>query len=83
MSDRLTRVPGILRKFQADIGLTVTEMAIRLGITRPPMSNMLNGTAGLSIPLALKIELVFGLNARELLIMQLDEQIAMERGFEL
>lgn len=82
MNDRLVRVPGILRGLQRDLGLTVTGMALRVGITRPPLSNMLNGTATLSIPLALKIEREFGLNARELLIMQLDEEIAMERGYE-
>ena len=54
---------------------TVTDLAQRLSITRPALSNVLNGNAALSIPLALQIERIFGLEARALLVRQLDIEI--------
>lgn len=38
------------------LGLTVTEAADRLGITRPNLSRVLNGKAGISPELALRLE---------------------------
>jgi plasmid maintenance system antidote protein VapI len=60
-------------------GLTVTEAAERLKIARPNLSNVVNGNAALSIELALKVEREFGVDARRLLIAQLDENIAEAR----
>jgi addiction module HigA family antidote len=61
-------------------GLTVTDAAERLEITRPSLSNVVNGNAALSIELALRVEREFGLDARKLLIAQLDEVIADAKG---
>lgn len=61
-------------------GRTVTEIANQLEMSRPAFSNVLNGNASLSIELALKLETTFGLNARQLLIAQLDKQIAEVRN---
>ncbi|MBT1509369.1 hypothetical protein KIP88_02545 [Bradyrhizobium sp. SRL28] len=58
---------------------TVTEVAKELEMSRPCFSNVVNGNASLSVELALKIQDTFGLQARKLLIQQLDEQIAAAR----
>ena len=58
---------------------TVTEVAKELKMSRPCFSNVVNGNASLSVELALKIERTFGLDARKLLIRQLDEQIAASK----
>lgn len=55
--------------------LSVTEAAEKIGIGRPALSNVLNGNAALSIELALKLEKLFGVDARRMLIEQLDEDI--------
>ena len=41
-------------------GLTVTGAAIALGVSRPTLSSLLNGKAGLSGEMALRIEKAFG-----------------------
>jgi antitoxin HigA-1 len=57
-------------------GKTVTQVADEIGMSRPAFSNVINGNAALSIELALKLEEQFGLDARRLLIRQLDQDIA-------
>jgi antitoxin HigA-1 len=59
--------------------VTLSDLAPILGITRPSLSKVLNGRAELSIPLALRIEAAFSINARKMLIAQLDEQIETAR----
>jgi antitoxin HigA-1 len=63
-----------------DGGLTVTEAAKKLDMTRSALSNVLRGAAALSPELALKLEQTFGLTARELLIAQLDEVLEQARS---
>ncbi|HNQ98781.1 MAG TPA: HigA family addiction module antitoxin [Trueperaceae bacterium] len=46
------------------LGLSVTEAAERLGITRPNLSRVLNGKAGISPELALRLELAGASTAR-------------------
>lgn len=60
-------------------GFSVTRLAGELEITRPALSNVLNGNAALSIQLALKVEQRFQISARDLLISQLDEDLAIAR----
>ena len=50
--------PGeILREdVLSEMGLTVTEAAKQIGVTRAALSRVLNGHAGISIEMALKIE---------------------------
>ncbi len=50
--------PGeTLREDQlSEIGLSVTEAAKQIGVTRAALSRVLNGHAGISIEMALKIE---------------------------
>ncbi len=51
-------------------GLSVTEAAAALGVTRPALSKLLNGRAHLSPEMALRIEKAFGLSMDQLMGMQ-------------
>ena len=51
-------------------GDTVTDVAEKLGVGRPALSNMLNGNAALSWEMALKIERTYGVDGDELMRMQ-------------
>ena len=44
------------------MGLTVTEAAKQIGVTRVALSRVLNGHAGISIEMALKIEAWLGVD---------------------
>lgn len=55
---------------------TVTRVASELQISRPAFSNVVNGNADLSVELALTIQHTFGLDARRLLVAQLDEKLS-------
>lgn len=50
--------------------LTVGKAAAYLRVTRPTLSNLLNGKADLSAGMALRIEQVFGIQMKTLLAMQ-------------
>jgi addiction module HigA family antidote len=51
-------------------GLSVTDAAPHLGVTRQAMSNLLNARAGLSADMAIRFEKAFGVKADTLLRMQ-------------
>ena len=51
-------------------GLTVTQTAEHLGVSRQALSLLLNGHTGLSAEMALRFEKLFGLMAETLLKMQ-------------
>jgi antitoxin HigA-1 len=51
-------------------GLGVTIAAEKLHVTRQPMSNLLNGNAGLSAEMAFRFEKAFGVRADTMLRMQ-------------
>lgn len=63
-------------------GLSVTELAERLHITRQAMSNLLNGNSGLSAEMAIRFEKAFGLSAATLLRMQAAHELAEARERE-
>jgi addiction module HigA family antidote len=50
--------------------LTVTAAATALGVSRPALSSLLNGKAGLSGEMALRIEKAFGVKMDTLMRMQ-------------
>lgn len=63
-------------------GLSVTEAAGRLHVTRQAMSNLLNGNAGLSADMAIRFEKAFGLKADTLMRMQAAHELALAREHE-
>jgi len=64
------------------LGVTVSAAARALGVTRPALSNMLNGRAALSPEMALRIEKAFGPRMEHLMKMQLAYDIAQIRARE-
>ena len=64
------------------LGVTVSAAAKALGVTRPALSNMLNGRAALSPEMALRIEKAFGPRMEHLMRMQLAYDIAQIRARE-
>ncbi len=63
-------------------GLTVTGGAVALGVTRQAFSTLLNGHAGLSPQMALRIEKAFGVKMDTLLRLQTAYEIAQARAME-
>jgi addiction module HigA family antidote len=62
--------PGeVLREYLPD-GLAVTEAARRLGVTRQALSALLNGRAGVSAEMALRLEAALGTSAEMWIEMQ-------------
>lgn len=51
-------------------GMSVTEAARRLGVSRPALSKLLNGRVALSTAMALRLERTFGADRRQLLDLQ-------------
>jgi len=60
-------------------GMTVTELAAHLGVSRQNMSMLLNGHAALSAMMALRFEKAFGISADTLLRMQAAWDLAQAR----
>lgn len=65
--------PGeIIREFCIDpLGMTVTEAAKALGVTRKTLSALLNGRSGISPEMVLRLSKVFGRSAEGWLKLQL------------
>ncbi len=63
-------------------GLTVASSAQVLGVSRPALSNLLNGNADLSGDMALRIEKAFGVRMDTLMRMQSSYDIARTRERE-
>ncbi len=63
-------------------GLSVTAAAVALQVSRPALSSLLNGKAGLSGDMALRIEKAFGVRMDTLLRMQAAYDIAQTRRHE-
>lgn len=61
--------PGrVLREYLGD--LSVTEAAFRLGVTRTALSRILNGSAGISADMALRLRDALGTSAEMWINMQ-------------
>jgi addiction module HigA family antidote len=74
---------GWLREEIVDpAGLSVTDTAERLHVTRQAMSNLLNGNSGLSAEMAIRFEKAFGLRAETLVRMQAAYDLAQARAHE-
>ena len=63
-------------------GLSVTDMAAKLHVTRQAMSNLLGARAGLSAEMAIRFEKAFGLRADTLVRMQAAYDLAQVRARE-
>ncbi|HSE57666.1 MAG TPA: HigA family addiction module antitoxin [Nitrospiraceae bacterium] len=73
--------PGdfIRTEILAPNGLSVKAAAEALGVSRPALSNLLNGNADLSGDMALRIEKAFGVKMDTLMRMQSSYDIARTR----
>lgn len=63
-------------------GLSVTDAAKALQVSRPALSSLLNGKAGLSGDMALRVEKAFGVKMDTLMRMQSAYDIARTRKRE-
>lgn len=61
------------------MGLTVTEAAEGLGVTRKPLSQLLNGHAGVSPKIAVRLSQSFGRSPESWLQLQLQYDLAQVR----
>ena len=52
------------------LGLTLTQAAVRLGVTRKTISKIANGHGGITPEMALRLEIVFGTSAQAWMNMQ-------------
>jgi addiction module HigA family antidote len=59
----------------APLGLTVTEAAHALGVTRKALSDLLNGHSAVSPDMAIRLEQVFGTTADAWLRMQMQRDL--------
>ena len=70
--------PGIwlMREVVEPHGLSVTDCAAHLGVSRQNMSTLLNGRAALSPMMALRFEKAFGIKADTMMRMQVAYDLA-------
>ena len=54
------------------LGLTVTEAARSIGVSRKALSELLNGKSGISPEMALRLSIAFGTTAESWLSMQME-----------
>jgi addiction module HigA family antidote len=64
------------------LGLTVTEGAKALGVTRQALNNLVNGKSGISPEMAIRLSKAFGSSPETWLKMQLDYDLAQARRSE-
>jgi addiction module HigA family antidote len=58
------------------LGLTVTEAAKRLGVTRQALNNLVNGKSGVSAEMAVRLSKAFGSSPEVWLGMQMEYDLA-------
>ncbi|MGB9369630.1 MAG: HigA family addiction module antitoxin [Xanthobacteraceae bacterium] len=72
---------GIVRRQCLEpLSLSVTEAAQGLGVTRQALSDLLNGKAGLSVEMAIRLSKAFGSSAETWLGLQSAYDLAQARG---
>jgi addiction module HigA family antidote len=74
--------PWLKRNVVDHYDLSVTFVAERLGVSRPAMSNLLNGKADLSPDMAIRFEKAFGIPADTMLRMQSAHDLTDARQHE-
>jgi addiction module HigA family antidote len=71
--------PGeVLREYLPE-GVSIAEVAKRLGVTRQALSALLNGRAGVSASMALRLEGALGTSAEMWLNMQMNHDLWLAR----
>ena len=70
--------PGgvVLRQCIEPLGLTITEAAAALGVTRTTLSELVNGKRGISPEMAVRLSQVFGGSAESWVIQQAQYDLA-------
>ena len=64
------------------LGLSVTDAARALGVTRQALNNLVNGKSGISPEMAIRLDKAFGGGAEVWLGLQLDYDLAQARKNE-
>jgi addiction module HigA family antidote len=64
------------------LGLTVTQGAKALGVTRQALNNLVNGKSGISPEMAIRLSKAFGSSPETWLKLQLDYDLAQARRGE-
>jgi addiction module HigA family antidote len=70
--------PGtvVLQECIEPLGLTITEAAAALGVTRTTLSQLVNGKRGISPEMAVRISKVFGGSAQSWIVQQAQYDLA-------
>jgi addiction module HigA family antidote len=72
---------GIIRRQCLEpLGLSVTEAAEGLGVTRQALSDLVNGKAGVSVDMAIRLSKAFGSSAETWLGLQTAYDLAQARA---
>jgi addiction module HigA family antidote len=64
------------------LGLTITEAAEALGVTRQTLNNLVNGKSGISADMAIRLDKAFGGGAGTWLRLQMAYDLAQARRHE-
>ncbi len=74
--------PGglVLRQCIEPLGLTITDAACALGVTRTTLSELVNGKRGISPEMAVRLSQVFGGSAESWLTQQAHYELAQVRS---
>jgi addiction module HigA family antidote len=64
------------------LGLTITEAAEALGVTRQTLNNLVNGKSGISADMAIRLDKAFGGGAETWLRLQMVYDLAQARRHE-
>ena len=77
--------PGavVLRQCVEPLGLSITDAAIALGVTRTTLSELVNGKRGISPEMAVRLSKVFGASAESWLMQQAQYDLAHVKGDRL
>ena len=65
----------IKEEYLIPLGLTVTEAALKLGITRKALSELVNGKTGISVKMAIKLSKAFNTSVKMWLNMQIEYEL--------
>ena len=75
----LVEAPAFLRKKLAEKEMTQAEFAMRMGISRKQVNEIVKGIAGVTWKFAIHCEYVLGILAADLVKLQMDEELYRAR----